>query len=43
MSVLQGLIQVGGQANVGRGWVQSWVNNDNFVSSLSSQPLTAGV
>lgn len=43
MSVLQGLIQVGGQANVGRGWVQSWVNNDNFVSSLSRQPLTAGV
>jgi CRISPR-associated protein Cmr4 len=25
--VLSGLIQVGGQANVGRGWVQSWVNN----------------
>jgi CRISPR-associated protein Cmr4 len=43
MSVLQGLIQVGGQANVGRGWVQSWVNNNNFVSSLSHQPSTAGV
>ena len=26
--VMAGLIQVGGQANVGRGWVQSWVNND---------------
>jgi CRISPR-associated protein Cmr4 len=25
--VLSGLIQVGGQANVGRGWVQSWLNN----------------
>lgn len=27
MQVLQGLLQIGGQANVGRGWVQSWVNN----------------
>jgi CRISPR-associated protein Cmr4 len=26
--VLTGLIQVGGQANVGRGWVQSWISND---------------
>jgi CRISPR-associated protein Cmr4 len=26
--ILTGLIQVGGQANVGRGWVQSWVGND---------------
>jgi CRISPR-associated protein Cmr4 len=25
--VLNGLIQVGGQANVGRGWVQSWIAN----------------
>jgi CRISPR-associated protein Cmr4 len=25
--VLNGLIQVGGQANVGRGWVQSWTAN----------------
>lgn len=25
--ILTGLIQVGGQANVGRGWVQSWVAN----------------
>jgi CRISPR-associated protein Cmr4 len=25
--VLSGLIQVGGQANVGRGWVQSWIAN----------------
>ena len=30
MSVIQGLLQVGGQANVGRGWVQSWVNNNSF-------------
>jgi CRISPR-associated protein Cmr4 len=26
--ILTGLIQVGGQANVGRGWVQSWIAND---------------
>lgn len=28
LDTLKGLIQVGGQANVGRGWVQSWVNNE---------------
>jgi CRISPR-associated protein Cmr4 len=28
--VISGLVQVGGQANVGRGWVQTWVNNDSF-------------
>ncbi|MFM6347560.1 MAG: type III-B CRISPR module RAMP protein Cmr4, partial [Dolichospermum sp.] len=27
ISVLQELFQVGGQANVGRGWVQGWTNN----------------
>jgi CRISPR-associated protein Cmr4 len=26
--VITGLLQVGGQANVGRGWVQSWVTSD---------------
>ncbi len=41
MSVLQGLIQVGGQANVGRGWAQSWVSNNSFVSS--SSPEAVGV
>ena len=30
-SVLSGLIQVGGQANVGRGWMQGWVNDDSFM------------
>ena len=30
-SVIGGLVQVGGQANVGRGWVQSWVNDSTFV------------
>ena len=28
LDTLKGLIQVGGQANVGRGWVQSWVSNE---------------
>jgi CRISPR-associated protein Cmr4 len=28
--ILTGLIQVGGQANVGRGWVQSWVSDSSF-------------
>jgi CRISPR-associated protein Cmr4 len=32
--ILTGLIQVGGQANVGRGWVQSWIND-------SESPLVA--
>jgi len=27
LETLQGLFQVGGQANVGRGWVQGWVTN----------------
>ncbi len=30
MEVITGLVQVGGQANVGRGWVQSWVNDNTF-------------
>ena len=25
LDLLQGLLQVGGQANVGRGWLQSWI------------------
>jgi CRISPR-associated protein Cmr4 len=33
--VMKGLIQVGGQANVGRGWVQSWVaENSQHVNLL---------
>ncbi len=28
MTTIKGLIQVGGQANVGRGWVQSWVADE---------------
>lgn len=37
MDVLQGLLQVGGQANVGRGWVQSWVANNQFITNRSEQ------
>jgi len=39
IDVLQGLIQVGGQANVGRGWVQSWVNNVAFPGQVTSQAV----
>ncbi|ANV85876.1 type III-B CRISPR module RAMP protein Cmr4 (plasmid) [Picosynechococcus sp. PCC 7003] len=28
LDIIQGLIQVGGQANVGRGWLQAWVAKD---------------
>lgn len=38
MSILQGLFQVGGQANVGRGWVQGWTNN-----AVSPSRTTVGV
>ncbi|MEA5537027.1 type III-B CRISPR module RAMP protein Cmr4 [Crocosphaera sp. XPORK-15E] len=37
IQVLQGLIQVGGQANVGRGWVQSWVNNNTSPLGQNSE------
>lgn len=39
--ILQGLIQVGGQANVGRGWVQSWLGN--AAAPAISQPKTTVV
>ncbi|OKH15957.1 type III-B CRISPR module RAMP protein Cmr4 [[Limnothrix rosea] IAM M-220] len=29
LDIVQGLIQVGGQANVGRGWLQSWIAQPN--------------
>ena len=32
IEVISGLIQVGGQANVGRGWVQSWTINSDIPS-----------
>lgn len=40
MEVIQGLIQVGGQANIGRGWVQSWVNNSTFTIQQQQEKLT---
>jgi CRISPR-associated protein Cmr4 len=41
LDILQGLIQIGGQANVGRGWVQSWVANIN--APISSSPVLTNV
>lgn len=34
IEILQGLLQVGGQANVGRGWVQGWVANTKSPTEL---------
>lgn len=39
VEVLKSLIQVGGQANVGRGWVQSWIENDQFPTIKTSETL----
>ena len=39
--ILTGLIQVGGQANVGRGWVQSWVADDK--SPIMDPESSSGV
>lgn len=36
MEVVEALFQVGGQANVGRGWVQGWVANDSSPKNLKS-------
>lgn len=35
--ILTGLIQVGGEANVGRGWVQSWISNDESPITKTAQ------
>jgi CRISPR-associated protein Cmr4 len=37
ISVAEGLIQVGGQANVGRGWVQSWMANSQAPTQKHQQ------
>ena len=37
--ILTGLFQVGGQANVGRGWVQGWIANE-AVPNLQSSPTS---
>jgi CRISPR-associated protein Cmr4 len=41
--ILQGLLQVGGQANVGRGWVQSWINQQEAPQVRNGQAATVGV
>ncbi len=41
LNTLKGLIQVGGQANVGRGWVQSWVNNEQSPVQENQNPVPA--
>ncbi|MEC4814740.1 MAG: type III-B CRISPR module RAMP protein Cmr4 [Scytonema sp. PMC 1069.18] len=41
MSILQGLFQVGGQANVGRGWVQGWTNNTMAPSLLNVSAMVS--
>ncbi len=41
LNTLKGLIQVGGQANVGRGWVQSWVNNEQSPVKENQNPVPA--
>lgn len=35
IKIIQGLVQVGGQANVGRGWLQSWAANYEAPRSMS--------
>jgi CRISPR-associated protein Cmr4 len=42
IDIMQGLLQIGGQANIGRGWVQSWVNNKNLVLLNAQQKQTIG-
>ncbi len=36
--VLAGLIQVGGQANVGRGWCQGWAGDRQFPGNATASP-----
>jgi len=43
MSVLQGLFQVGGQANVGRGWVQGWTSHATAPSRLKVTDVSTAV
>ncbi|MCW6038868.1 type III-B CRISPR module RAMP protein Cmr4 [Spirulina subsalsa FACHB-351] len=42
MDILTGLIQVGGQANVGRGWAHSWVTNTDSPVTNTQQTATVG-
>ena len=43
IEVLTGLIQIGGQANVGRGWVQAWVNNPSLPGKVQPATIEVGV
>jgi CRISPR-associated protein Cmr4 len=40
LETMQGLFQIGGQANVGRGWVQGWVTNNQ--SPVAAAPVSVG-
>jgi CRISPR-associated protein Cmr4 len=42
LTILTGLIQVGGQANVGRGWVQSWTSADDNPTAAPNQAISTG-
>ncbi|MFB2772538.1 RAMP superfamily CRISPR-associated protein [Pelatocladus sp. BLCC-F211] len=43
MDVVTGVFQIGGQANVGRGWVQGWVTNNTLPGLKTSQPVPVEV
>lgn len=43
ISVAEGLIQVGGQANVGRGWVQSWFANKTVPNGVKASEKSTEV
>jgi CRISPR-associated protein Cmr4 len=43
MDVVTGLFQIGGQANVGRGWVQGWVTNNTLPVVKTNQPTPVEV
>ncbi len=43
MNVLSGLFQIGGQANVGRGWVQGWMTNNTLPIVETNQPIQVEV
>jgi CRISPR-associated protein Cmr4 len=41
--IITGLFQIGGQANVGRGWVQGWVTNSTLPTVKTNQPIPVEV
>ncbi|MBW4629038.1 MAG: type III-B CRISPR module RAMP protein Cmr4 [Brasilonema octagenarum HA4186-MV1] len=43
MTILKGLFQVGGQANVGRGWVQGWVADNKEPQGLSVTTVSTSI